>query len=207
MTSSLRLSLYSEPTIPDPLAPTPTVTAGKDANNSPSQTIKPINNRNIEAMPTDNNNTIKSNPEPEETIFLNAPHGDDIFTNKHGYKVIYNLNKKELPHWYSLPTNNWQQLTKQYKWNFEPFIPAECASKPGQRGFKNAHLVLTRLITKDAVKHPTTIQSYIDGIKEVWDDQGTLQKTQKRQKLRKFIMQTTSTWPLDFFLQDWDNEG
>jgi hypothetical protein len=63
------------------------------------------------------------------------------------------------------------------------------------------------MITKNATANPTTIKRYIKGIKEVWNEQGTLRKTPKGQKLCKFVIRRAATWPLDFFLQDWDKNG
>jgi hypothetical protein len=58
--------MVKSPTSKDNKQPTidarlePTVTAGNDADNSPSQTLKQVNNRNTEAAPDDNNIAIES---------------------------------------------------------------------------------------------------------------------------------------------------
>jgi hypothetical protein len=94
-----------------------------------------------------------------------------------------------------------------YDGNYNPFQASERARNPDLKGYKNAQLVLTRMITKNATANPTTIKRYIKGIKEVWNEQGTLRKTPKGQKLCKFVIRRAATWPLDFFLQDWDKNG
>jgi hypothetical protein len=140
--------------------------------------------------------------------FLNTPHADDIFTNDDGYEVIYNVNLNQATEWYSQTTNTWKKWMKLYNGNFEPFQPIDRASTPGLKGYKNARLVLTRMITKNSTADPTTIERYVKSIKkEVWNEQSTLGKTQKGQKLREFVIRTAATWPLDFFLQDWDKNG
>jgi hypothetical protein len=63
------------------------------------------------------------------------------------------------------------------------------------------------MISKNTVKNPTSIEDYVKAIKNIWDDQGTLGKTPKGQKMREFIICAASTWPLNFFIKDWDSKG
>lgn len=121
--------------------------------------------------------------------------------------IIENINKTESSEWYSLTTQTWLKWTKRYNASHVPYTPAERNANPGQRGYKNIRLSITRLMKKNIVTHPTTISDYINAIKLIWELQDTLSKTPKGQKMQEFCMRTASTWPLDFFKLDWDATG
>jgi hypothetical protein len=187
-----------------PSHPPETITVGNRNNLDPPKTI----NATPEDTAQQHNPASDDNASYDPAVnFLNTPHADDIFINDDGYEVIYNVNLNQAMEWYSQTTNNWKKWSKLYNGNFDPFQPNDRASTPGLKGYKNARLVLTRLITKNSTTDPTTIERYIKSIKEIWNEQGTLGKTQKGQKLREFVIRTAATWPLDFFLQDWDKNG
>jgi hypothetical protein len=169
---------------------TGTTTARNDTKESKSTTVNkaptippPVQN-NQGVHPTNDINSVNTPLFKHDKItFLNTPHCDNIFINKQGYPIIYNINKKQALDWYSQTTNNWKKWMKRYKGNFAPFTASHRSEDPGQRGFKNAHLILTCLITKNMIQTPSTLDSYIKWIKEVWNDQGVLRRTQKGQKL------------------------
>jgi hypothetical protein len=138
---------------------------------------------------------------------LETPHSEDLIKNSDGEMIIHNINKTESADWYSLTTQTWMKWTKRYNASHVPYTPAERNADPGKRGYKNIRLSITRLMKKNIVINPSTIADYIKVIKMIWDPQGTLGKTPKGQKMREFCMRAASTWPLDFFILDWDATG
>jgi hypothetical protein len=147
-------------------------------------------------------------PDPDDKPFdfLETPHDKDIIKNHNGEFIIKNIHKSEADGWYNLTTTHWTKWTKQYNGSHEPYSPDERYPDPGKRAYKNVRLTLTRLINKEK-NDPPTIHDYVKAILSVWDNQGTLGKTPKGQKLRTFIMRVAATWPLNFFLLDWDETG
>jgi hypothetical protein len=96
--------------------------------------------------------------------------------------------------------------TKKYNGTVESYKAKECSPGPGQHGYKTARRILTQLIPNLDNK-PMTIADYTTTIKSVWDDQDTLSKTNKGENLQEFVMPTSSMWPMDIFLLDWDDNG
>jgi hypothetical protein len=55
----------------------------------------------------------------------------------------------------------WQRWLKKYQGPTEAFMAEEQHVEPGQVGFKTGWVILTRMITQNPVRNPSTLSQYM----------------------------------------------
>jgi hypothetical protein len=98
-------------------------------------------------------------------------------------------------------------MEKKYEGPKEGFKAVDRFVEPGQFGFKTGRVILTRMITQNPVRQPSTLAQYGKLVKQIWDDRSSLSKGDQGQLLQEFVMRAAATDPLEFFKGDWDKDG
>ena len=131
----------------------------------------------------------------------------DIRSNTEGILTIVNITKEKTKHWKPKATREWLKWNNKYEGPKKGFEAADRYTEPGQVGYKTGRVILTRMITQNPIRLPSTLLQYTKLIKQIWDDRSNLSKGEQGQTLREFVMRAAMTDLLEFFPHDWDKEG
>jgi hypothetical protein len=107
----------------------------------------------------------------------------EIRSNKDGKLTIVSITKKKIKNWKPKATREWQKWNNKYEGPTEGFKAADRYTEPGQVGYKTGRVILTRMITQNPIRQPSTLLQYTKLIKQIWDNRSNLSKGKQGQTL------------------------
>jgi hypothetical protein len=151
--------------------------------------------------------TWKGTPNSTELEGNDLPLDHEIVSNVDGRLIIAGVSTRTLESWKDRRSRDLQKWLKKYAGPTHGFSREERVLPPGQTGFKTGRIILTRMITQNPIKNPSTLPQYQKLVRSIWDDRSLLSRGLQGDMLREFVIRAAATDPTELFEADWDSEG